>query len=247
MDITFLQPQSIQIDQNVLQINLVQTQQQPNAVCVITPCTYQQQEAILLCYENFGIFYVYNFTSGQWQLANNQSTSKKSSSSSSINSPQSEMNLLQSSSIIKWPRGNGLTPLQIEYDSGFLYLFYNDSIIVYSVSFESELSLIVKKLGITFVYKPRYLNTLNNKNSNCIIISNRRILSEEQLEQEMNEIENNKAITNAASNNNDSQDDEYILDEYALDEEGKYTKINETLINDLNDKICLSYFTPSSN
>ncbi len=241
MDVTYLQATPITIDHSQLQLSQLQMQQQPNAVCVITPQTYQQQEAILLCYDNYGVFFVYNFTTMQWQTPN----IVKKSSSSSINTPScdSSSNLLQSSSVLKWPRGNGLTPLQIEYDSSYLYLFYNDSIVVYTVAFESDLSLSVRKLGITFVYKPRYLNTLNNKNSNCIIISNRRILNEEQLEQEMNEIENNKAL------NNDSQEDEYLLDEYALDEDGRYSanKVNDTLINDLNDKICLSYFTPNSN
>ena len=240
MDITYLQASLISIDQNQLQLSQQQIQQQPNSVCVITPQSYQQQEAILLCFDNFGIFYVYNFTSMQWQVPNHG----KKSSSSSISTSDSSTNLLQMSSVLRWPRGYGLTPLQIEYDSSYLYLFYNDSIVVYTVSFESELNLSVKRLGITFVYKPRYLYTLNNKNSNCVIISNRRILNEEQLEQEMSEIENGKAL------NNDSQEDEYLFDEYALDEDGKFgasAKINDTLINDLNDKICLSYFTPTLN
>lgn len=85
------------------------------------------------------------------------------------------------------------------------------------MAFESDLALTVRKCGITFIYKPKYLSTFNNKTSNCVIISNRRLLDEEQMRLELeHEI-------------NDIDDD------------------NETLIQDLNDKICLSYFSPASN
>lgn len=218
---------------------------QPNAICVINPTTYQQQEAILLCYDYFGVFLVYNFATGQWQTPTNQARKASSSSinSASSSNSSSSSNLLQSSSVLRWPRGNGLTPLQIEYDSSFLYLFYNDSVIVYTISFDSELSLNVKKVGIAFVYRPRYLNTLNtNKSSNCIIISNRRLLGDSQLEQEMNEI-NSRASAVAA--NVDEEDDYNTLD---LDEKmNMMNTIQDELISDLNDKICLSYFTPSLN
>lgn len=210
MDITYLQPSTFQADGQ---------SSQPIALCVLTPSNYCQQEAVLLCYETYGIFMVFNFNTNQWQLP---TCSKKNGSSSSItsNGSHSTSNLLQSSATLKWPRGNGLTPLQIEYDSSYLYLFYNDCIIVYQINFEADLSLSCKKSGVTFIYKPRYLNIFNNKSSNCIIISNRRPLDEEEqakLESEENE----------------------------LDEDGE--RINDPLLHDLNDKICLSYFSPGSN
>lgn len=210
MDITYLQSTPIQVDSQA---------GQPIALCVLTPSNYCQQEAVLLCYETFGVFMVFNFNTNQWQLP---LCAKKTGSSSSIasNTSQSASNLLQTGAILKWPRGNGLTPLQIEYDSSYLYLFYNDCIIVYQISFEADLSLSCKKSGVTFIYKPRYLNTFNNKSSNCIIISNRRALDEE----EQAKIEAGDA---------------------ELDEDGE--RMNDPLLHDLNDKICLSYFSPGSN
>ncbi|RNA41050.1 serine threonine- kinase MRCK alpha isoform X3 [Brachionus plicatilis] len=210
MDITYLQPTPFQVDSQ---------NSQPIALCVLTPSNYCQQEAVLLCYEAYGIFMVYNFNTNQWQLP---TCSKKNGSSSSIasNGSHSTSNLLQSSATLKWPRGNGLTPLQIEYDSSYLYLFYNDCIIVYQINFEADLSLSCKKSGVTFIYKPRYLNLFNNKSSNCIIISNRRPLDEE----EQAKLES---------------------DDAELDEDGE--RINDPLLHDLNDKICLSYFSPGSN
>jgi hypothetical protein len=127
--------------------------------------------------------------------------------------------------MLKWPRGNQLTPLQIEFDSSYLYLFYNDCIIVYQVSFESELSLSVRKCGIQFIYRPRFLSTFSNKTSNCVIISNRRLLDEQQVQQL--EAERQQLLANG----------EFADDEVALD----------PLLQDLNDKICLSYFSPASN
>lgn len=230
MDMTYLQSSTIQAEQ-------VSQQGQPIAVCVLTPSNYCHQEALLLCYETYGLFLVYNFNTGQWQVP--VLGHKKSSSSSSISSANgstqslnnsSSSNLLQTSCVLKWPRGNGLTPLQIEYDASYLYLFYNDSIVVYQISFESDLSLSVRKCGITFVYKPRYLNSFNNKNSNCIIISNRRPLDEEQLRLESaSELDINKELS------------EYY--DYGDDSKSK----NDPLLHDLNDKICLSYFSPGSN
>ncbi|CAF0710620.1 unnamed protein product [Brachionus calyciflorus] len=211
MDITYLQSTAIQVDTQA---------SQPIALCVLTPSNYCQQEAVLLCYETYGVFMVFNFSTNQWQLP---VISKKTSSSSSIasNSSQSSSNLLQTGAVLKWPRGNGLTPLQIEYDSSYLYLFYNDCIIVYQINFEADLSLSCKKSGVTFIYKPRYLNTFNNKSSNCIIISNRRPLDEEE-----------QAKLEAGGDED-------------MDEDGE--RINDPLLHDLNDKICLSYFSPGSN
>jgi hypothetical protein len=251
MDLTYLQSAPILLEQQ-------QGQLAPISVCVISSASasasasyysgsHHQQEAILLCYSTYGIFLVYNFATAQWQLpvtSSSSSASKNKSSSSSIassiasgslavnGSSSSSSNLLKMSSILKWPRGSGLTPLQIEYDASYLYLFYNDSIIVYNVSFESDMSLSVRKCGITFIYKPRYLSTFNNKTSNCLIISNRRLPDETTYEQSSD----NSQESNGGGGSNDGEDD---------DDEIK--KSNDPVLNGLNDKTCLSYFTPGSN
>lgn len=205
----------------------------PIAVCVISTqsASYQPQEAVLLCYSTYGLFLVYNFAAQQWQLSGSSAIKKPSSSSitNTVTTNQSSSNLLQSSqSIIKWPRGNNLTPLQIEYDSSYLYLFYNDCIVVYQVGFESELTLSVRKCGITFVYKPRFLSTFSNKTSNCVIISNRRLLDEQQIQQ----AEMEREMMMVANGGHVGADEDEQLD---------------PLLQDLNDKICLSYFSPASN
>lgn len=203
----------------------------PIAICVITSPTsasYQPKEAILLCYSTFGLFLVYNFATQNWQFSG--FTSIKKPSSSSINIPSnnhSDPNLFQS--ILKWPRGNNLTPLQIEYDSSYLYLFYNDSIVVYQIGFESELSLSVRKCGITFIYKPRFLSTFSNKTSNCVIISNKRLMNGQQLLQA--ELERDMITVTNYKEENIENDASTVY----------------PLLQDFNDKICLSYFSPASN
>lgn len=249
MDLTYLQSTPIMVDQQQHSSHH-SSGNQPISVCVISSTSYYQQqphEAILLCYSTYGIFLVYNFNTSQWQPSN-ANTGKSKSSSSSIASSiasgalqaastansSSSSNLLKSNSVLKWPRGNGLTPLQIEYDSSYLYLFYNDSIVVYNVTFENDLSLMVRKCGITFIYKPRYLSTFNNKTSNCIIISNRRLVDEQQLK--MEELQ-------YGSETGDSSQESYSYG----DDDDEIKKSNDPALNGLNDKICLSYFTPGSN
>lgn len=205
----------------------------PIAVCVITSpssVTYQPREGILLCYSTYGIFFVYNFASQNWQLSNSPSTKKSSSSSINNATNHSDSKDLMSS-VIKWPRGNNLTPLQIEYDSSYLYLFYNDCIVVYQVGFENELSLSVRKCGITFIYKPRFLSTFSNKTSNCVIISNKRMMNEQQLLQA--ELERDMiTVTNFKEENGG--------------ENGEVSGLLYPILQDFNDKICLSYFSPAS-
>lgn len=204
----------------------------PIAVCIISTLsstTYQPQEAILLCYSTYGIFLVYNFSTQSWQPSCLSSNKKPSASSNNISTSQSDSNLLHASqSVLKWPRGNCLTPLQIEYDSSYLYLFYNDCIVVYQIGFENEVSLNLRKCGITFVYKPRFLSTFSNKTSNCVIISNKRLMDELQLQQ-------TELSLMTESNNKETSEDNNMLTEI------------DPLIQDLNDKICLSYFSPASN
>ena len=242
MDMTYLQSSSMLDNaskKHALDIDANALNQQPIAVCVIDCPTNTQLQAVLLCYEEYGLFLVYNFNTQTWQQpfittgsATNTIKPTKSGSSSSITHTSSSS--LTQSSFLKWPRGNGLTPLQIEYDSSYLYLFYNDSIVAYSVRFEAEL-LCVKKCGITFVYKPKFLSTLHTTNINFLIISNRRPL----------EIMTREEAGSPTLSNIPKIEEEYDNE----DDEAKSssTKVNNPIEQDLNDKICLSYFSPDTN
>lgn len=202
--------------------------QQPIAVGVIRNASNEKQEAVLLCYEEYGVFLIYNSTAMAWQQPFNNGSGASGANSSKKSSFTS---LASNNNYIRWPRGNSLTPLQIEFDISYLYLFYNDSIVVYNILFENE-SLLVKKLGITFVYKPRYLSTFHTANTNCLIISNRRPLE-------------SGADTSATSNNYSDNQSEY--NEYEEFDGGiKSSRLNNPVMQDLNNKICLSYFSPDS-
>jgi len=249
MDMTYLQSTSVLDAINIkkqqhlaMDIEISSTNQQPIAVCVIdTP--NKNAQAILLCYEEYGLILVYNFNTQTWQHPSVKQANK-SGSSSSITNPNSNLtpttttNTINNSPYLKWPRGNGLTPLQVEYDSSYLYLFYNDSIVTYSITFENE-QFCVKKCGIAFVYKPKFLSTSHTTNINYLVISNRRPLDIVQPQTGAN---NSPLLSSIEySNNNEEEDDN---DEAR----SSSTKINnQNLEHDLNDKICLSYFSPDTN
>ncbi len=111
----------------------------PISVCVINLSEQTGNEAVLLCYEDYALVLVFNATSQAWQLQANstlqqqqhqQSGMVKKNSSTSISNGSGS----SSAACLKWPKG--LPPLQIEYDAPHLYLFYNDMIIVYKISFD---------------------------------------------------------------------------------------------------------------
>ena len=221
MDLTYFQP-SILIDDKMKKLisedlSVQHAQQQPIAVCCISD---SKQEGLLLCYEEYGVFLVYNSGTQQWQQP---FLNKKATNSTT--------QLVSSNNYLRWPRGNSLSPLQIEFDASCLYLFYNDSIIVYNIMFENEM-LCVKKMGITFVYKPRYLSTFHTSATNCLIISNRRPLE--------NVDPNNSSNNDSGSGNANNDYGEY-------DEFDTSKSKNNPVMQDLNNKICLSYFSPDSN
>ena len=255
MDMTYLQSTSV-LENNTskskqinMDIELSSPSQQPIAACVID-CPNKNVQAVLLCYEEYGMFLVYNFATQTWQQPLVKQATKTGSSSSitvtstmptSTSSAGAASNAntgitMSTSPYLKWPRGNGLTPLQIEYDSSYLYLFYNDSIVTYAITFENEL-FTVKKCGITFVYKPKFLSTSHTSNINYLIISNRR-----PLENVASEAGGNSpalsSIPNDDSQPNNDEDDEA---------RSSSTKVNaQNLEHDLNEKICLSYFSPDT-
>lgn len=108
---------------------------QPISVCVIKLLDQADNEAVLLCYEDYALILNFNNSTQSWQLQQTQqalNSSKKNNSSTSISTSNSTNG--NNVACLKWPRG--LPPLQIEYDAPNLYLFYNDSIIVYKISFE---------------------------------------------------------------------------------------------------------------
>jgi hypothetical protein len=228
MDMTYLQPSSV-----LSSSNSEPSKQHPIAVCVIDSAqTKTPNQAVLLCYEEYGLFLFYNFASSTW---NNPAIGlgKKSSSSSIVPSTNS-------TEFLKWPRGNGLTPLQIEYDSNYLYLFYNDSICAYSIHFsEANMEFSIKKCGVMFICKPKFLSTLNMiaKNMNYLIISNRRPL--DQITDQISKVDD--VYTN------DQQQQPQTTDAESESARSTSTKIKEELDHDFNDKICLSYFCPDSN
>ena len=250
MDMTYLQSSSVldainskKQQQHVMDFEISSTNQQPIAVCAIDTSNKNAQ-AILLCYEEYGLFLVYNFNTQTWQHPIVKQTTKSGSSSSitnpnnNLSTPTTTTNAITNSPYLKWPRGNGLTPLQVEYDSSYLYLFYNDSIVTYSVTFENE-QFCVKKCGIAFVYKPKFLSTSHTTNINYLVISNRRPL--EIIQQTGNNSPMLSGISGEeCANNNDEEDDN---DEAR----SSSTKVNQNLEHDLNDKICLSYFSPDTN
>ncbi len=111
----------------------------PISVCVINLSEQTGNEAVLLCYEDYALVLVFNATSQAWQLQANstlqqqqhqQSVMVKKNSLTSISNGSGS----SSAACLKWPKG--LPPLQIEYDAPHLYLFYNDMIIVYKISFD---------------------------------------------------------------------------------------------------------------
>ncbi len=110
----------------------------PISVCVISLSEQNENEAVLLCYEDYALILVFNSTNQVWQLQTNSANQQNYHQNSMVkkNSSTSISNTSANSSIacLKWPRG--LPPLQIEYDTPHLYLFYNDMIIVYKTSFE---------------------------------------------------------------------------------------------------------------
>jgi len=87
-------------------------------------------------------------------------------------------------------------------------------------------------MGITFVYKPRYLSTFHTSATNCLIISNRRPLE--------NVDPNNSSNNDSGSGNANNDYGEY-------DEFDTSKSKNNPVMQDLNNKICLSYFSPDSN
>lgn len=242
MDLTYLQPtpivenlvssgKKILNDEDLL---VSSKKKQPISVCVIRLNDQVENEAVLLCYEDYALILSYNTVTQNWQLQQSQApvTSKKTNSSTSIgtSSSSSAGNL----ACLKWPRG--LPPLQIEYDAPNLFLFYNDSIIVYKIHFEEGMFMF-KKSGIAFIYKPRFLSTLHLSNANCIIISNRRVNTAAASVSEgsdVSEITNNRNVYNEYGTENDySNDDE-------LDDIKSSSKINF----EDEDRICLSHFSP---
>jgi hypothetical protein len=101
MDLTYLQSTLIleglnKKNNNQNNLDDLQLNQQPIAVCVInSKDSNTQNQAVLLCYEEYGLFLIYNFNSMNWQHVFND----KKSSSSSISHKNSSSNLLQSSYI----------------------------------------------------------------------------------------------------------------------------------------------------
>jgi hypothetical protein len=208
--------------------------QQPIAVCVINSASIEQ-EAVLLCYEEFGVFVTYNSNTTQWQLPN-----IKKQSSTSISGSSSGSLANAGTAFLRWPRGaftgSSVPPLQIEYDSPYLYLFYSDSIIVYSISFSNDsvspLSSgmpLVRKVGVAFAYKPRYLSVLHTRDVNCLIISIR------------------KPSVEYDSSSDGAHRDLYRVNEADEENDDEQDQDNSArlIANDLTDKICLSYFSPN--
>ena len=138
MDLTYLQPSPI-ID------NLVSTgkklladeellsnskKKQPISVSVIN-LNENESESVLLCYEEYALILSFNSSNQNWQLQNIQQITGGGKKNSTTSIGSSNNLSVSSLACLKWPRG--LPPLQIEYDAPNLYLFYNDSIIVYKV------------------------------------------------------------------------------------------------------------------
>lgn len=197
---------------------------QPISVCVIKLLDQADNEAVLLCYEDYALILNFNNSTQSWQLQQSQqalNSSKKNNSSTSICTSNSTNG--NNVACLKWPRG--LPPLQIEYDAPNLYLFYNDSIIVYKISFDEGLFMF-KTCGIAWIYKPRFLSTLHLNNANCIIISNRRTSNPAAVSSKEGS-ESSRNIYSEFETENDYTDD--MEDSSKFDDE---------------DRICLSHFSP---
>lgn len=190
-----------------------------------------ESESVLLCYEEYALILSFNSSNQNWQLQNIQQITGGGKKNSTTSIGSSNNLSVSSLACLKWPRG--LPPLQIEYDAPNLYLFYNDSIIVYKVINEEGL-FVFKKSGIAFIYKPRFLSTLHIGGINCIIISNRRTSTPSVSGTELSEIANNRNIYNDYDTENEYNDD---LD----DLRSSSTKMNSI---DDEDRICLSHFHP---
>ena len=212
---------------------------QPIGVCVISLENQTESESILLCYEDYALVLSYNSSSQQWQLqtAAQAGSSKKSNSSTSIGT--SHVSPVSNVACLKWPRS--LPPLQVEYDSPNLYLFYNDSIIVYRVNYEAaDATFVFKKLGIAFIYKPRFLSSMHNNHSNCIIISNRR--TNTSAGETPSEISDIVAGSNRVYSDYDTENEYNNEDESNEDDlRSSSTKMNNS---EQEDRICLSHFSP---
>ena len=203
---------------------------QPIDVCVINQ---SDQEAALLCYEDYALILTLNQTTLGWQVQTSQS--KKSSSASSIQGVGSSNPV----SCLKWPLGQ--PPLQIKYDSGNVYLFYNDSIVIYSTFYDKVESIFVfKKLGISFIYKPKYLGVLHINSTNYLILSNRNGIIYANNETAPSEI--SKHPSGTVSNNESNP--YYEFEESINDEDEDEMQLSSSKLIHQEDRICLSYFSP---
>lgn len=235
MDMTYLQSSPVleHLGKKLEEELGLNKHRQPIAVCVINQ---SDQEAALLCYEDYALILTLNQSTLGWQVQTSQS--KKSSSASSIHG----IGPSNSVSCLKWPLGQ--PPLQIKYDSGNLYLFYNDSIIIYSAFYDKVDSIFAfKKLGIAFIYKPRYLGVLHTNFANCLILSNRNGFVYPANETAPSEISRNPNGT-ALNNENNPY---YEFEESNDDEDDQNDmRFSSSKLPDQEDRICLSYFSPAS-
>ena len=247
LDMTYLQPTPIMDSLNKKSSDdefsqLIKLQKQPIAICVISLTPATDHSAVLLCYEDYALILIFNKTTSNWQVQQQQqqqqivtqpllTASKKTSSSTSLSSSLNNM------SCLKWPRGS--PPLQIEFNSNNLYLFYNDSICVYKVSYDMNESLFMfKKSGVAFIYKPRYLSSFQQDKESYLTISNRRPVINTTSTQ-LNDMNENRQYYDYEANENDYNDDDMLADEDEV--KSSSTKILG-LDQDDNDRICLSYF-----
>jgi hypothetical protein len=227
------------IDEDFIQ--LIKLQKQPIGICVINQVPLSDQTALLLCYEEYALILTFNKASSSWQLQQMHQPTVASQSTGTISHKKSTLSSSSSSSIssnaslyncLKWPRGS--PPLQIEFNSNNLYLFYNDSIITYKVSFDqAENFFLFKKSGVAFIYKPRHLSSYQHGNDSYLIISNRRSVNgSNQMNEQANE--NNRPYYDYEAN--DYNDDDMLNDDEI--KSGKAIGLEQ----DDNDRICLSHF-----
>jgi hypothetical protein len=257
LDMTYLQPSPIMDCLNKKNLDddysqLVKLQKQPIAICVINLSTATENTALLLCYDEYAVVLTYNKINSNWQIQQSgvqqmnipisQTTSQQHQVSKKSSSLSSLSTTLSNHGCLKWPRGS--PPLQIEFNSDNLYLFYNDSIIVYKVSFDLTDSLFVfKKSGVAFVYKPRHLSSCNSGNENYLFISIRKpvidtatIAASAGVKSSSNE---NTPYYDYETNENDYNDDDMLSEEDLIKQSS--TKIIG-LDQEENDRICLAYF-----
>ena len=181
-------------------------EQQPIGVCVINGGGGSgDAESLLLCFDEYDILMAYN--------------------RSTPSTPWDQVGF------VRWPRGNHMSPLQIEYCASYLYMFYNDSIVVYKVAANGGGG--VRRHGVTFVYKPRYLSTFHvaATNDECLIVSNRRPFDDLQLQQQQQQQQQERQSSTA-------------LD---ADMVAAGAANANPIMQDLNNKICLSYFSADAN